>query len=132
MSDKIKVGLKGEAHTKVTSANTANTMASGIAEVFATPMMIGLMEGAAANAVAPFLEEGQSTVGILVNVKHLAATPLGHEVRAEAELTEVDGKRLVFKVEAYDEAEKIGEGMHERFIINMERFMERVQKKVKS
>lgn len=130
--NEIKVGTKGEARTTVTSANTANTMASGIAEVFATPMMIGLMEGAAANAVAPFLAEGQSTVGMLVNVKHLAATPLGHEVRAEAEVTEVDGKRLVFKVEAFDEAEKIGEGVHERFIIDMNRFMERVQKKVKN
>jgi predicted thioesterase len=94
-------------------------------------MMISLMEGAAAVAVAPFLAQGESTVGTLVNVKHLAATPIGHEVRAEAEVTEVDGKRIVFKVEAYDEVEKIGEGTHERFIIDMSRFMGRVQKKVK-
>ena len=131
MSEGIKVGTKGVARTVVSTENTANRLSSGIAEVFATPMMISLMEGAAAVAVAPFLAQGESTVGTLVNVKHLAATPLGHEVRAEAEVTEVDGKRIVFKVEAYDEVEKIGEGTHERFIIDMNRFMGRVQKKVK-
>lgn len=132
MSQELKPGLKGEARTKVSAENTANKLASGIAEVFATPMMIGLMEGAASNAVSPFLEEGFSTVGTLVNVKHLAATPPGHEVRAEAELVKVEGKRLAFKVAAYDETELIGEGTHERFIIDMGRFMQRVQKKVKS
>lgn len=131
MSEGIKVGTKGVARTVVSTENTANRLSSGIAEVFATPMMISLMEGAAAVAVAPFLAQGESTVGTLVNVKHLAATPIGHEVRAEAEVTEVDGKRIVFKVEAYDEVEKIGEGTHERFIIDMSRFMGRVQKKVK-
>ncbi len=125
------VGLKGEAHAVVSHENTANQYAEGIAEVYATPMMIGLMETASANAVMSALAEGQSTVGILVNVKHLAATPLGHKVRAEAEVIEVDGKRLVFKVAAYDEIEKIGEGIHERFIIDMNRFMERTLKKVK-
>ncbi len=132
MSDKIQAGLRGEASTVVSPANTANTMASGIPEVYASPMMIALMEGAAADSVAPLLDEGLTTVGILVNVKHLAATPLGHTVRAESELLEVDGKRLVFKVEAYDEMEKIGEGTHERFIVETNRFMGRVLKKVKA
>jgi fluoroacetyl-CoA thioesterase len=132
LSSEIRPGLKGEAHTLVSRENTANRIASGIAEVYATPMMIALLETAASNAVSPVLMEGQSTVGTLVNVKHLAATPLGHRVRAEAELTEVEGRRLVFRVEAFDETEKIGEGTHERFIIDMDRFMERVQKKSKT
>ncbi len=131
MTQELKVGVKGEASTTVSHENIANRVASGIAEVYASPMMIGLMETAAAQAVQPFLEEGQSTVGTLVNVRHLAATPLGHKVRAEAELTEVEGKRLVFKVAAFDETEIIGEGFHERYIISMDRFMERVQKKTR-
>jgi len=132
LTEEVKIGLKGEAHTVVSAKNTANQFAEGIAEVFATPMMIGLMEGAAAEAVAALLAEGQSTVGTLVNVKHLAATPLGQQVRAEAEVIEVEGKRIVFKVTAYDESEKIGEGIHERYIIDMGRFMERVQKKAQA
>jgi predicted thioesterase len=94
-------------------------------------MMIGLMEAAAADAVGPLLPEGQCSVGILVNVKHLAATPIGHEVRAEAEVIELDGKRIVFKVEAFDETEMIGEGIHVRFIVDMNRFMARMEKKTK-
>ena len=104
-------------------------MGSGALKVFATPSMVALMEKAAGESVQPFLEEGQGTVGTLMNVKHLAATPLGDTVVAETELKEVDGRRLVFSVKATDSAGVIGEGVHERFIIGNERFMESVIKK---
>lgn len=100
-------------------------MGAGGVEVFGTPMMIALMENAAWGAVAEHLEAGYVTVGTMVNVRHLAATPLGQKVRATAELIEIDRKRLVFKVEAYDEQQKIGDGQHERFIVNLERFLKR-------
>src|SRR6266496_5630102 len=119
-------GLTGEATTTVVHENTAAYVGAGGVDVFGTPMMIALMENAAWRAVADSLEEGDVTVGMLVNVRHLAATPLGQQVRATAELIEIDGRRLVFKVEAYDEKQKIGEGRHERFIVNLERFMQSV------
>jgi len=122
----LKLGMTGEATTTVAHENTAARVGAGGVEVFATPMMIALMENAAWRAVADRLEEGDVTVGILVNVRHLAATPPGQQVRATAELIEIDGRRLVFKVEAYDEKQKIGEGRHERFIVNLERFMQRI------
>ncbi len=105
--------------------NTAARVGAGGVEVFGTPMMIALMEQASWQSVANDLEQGYVTVGTLVNVRHLAATPLGQRVRATAELIEIDGRRLVFKVEAYDEKQKIGEGQHERFIVNLERFMKK-------
>jgi predicted thioesterase len=120
----LQPGLTGEASTTVVYANTAAAVGAGGVEVFATPMMIALMENAAWRAVAEQLEAGQVTVGTLVNVKHLAATPQGQQVRATAELIEVDRRRLVFRVEAYDEKQKIGEGFHERFIVNLARFLQ--------
>jgi fluoroacetyl-CoA thioesterase len=122
----LKTGLKGEATTTVVHENTAAFVGAGGVEVFGTPMMIALMENAAWRAVADSLEEGDVTVGTSVNVQHLAATPLGQQIRATAELIEIDGRRLVFKVEAYDEKRKIGEGQHERFIVNLERFLKRI------
>ena len=123
-------GLRGTATTQVTPDKTANRIASGVVEVYATPQMIGLMEQACSDSVRPYLPTGQSTVGTLVNVRHLAATPLGMNVRAEAELLEIDGRRLVFAVVAYDDTEKIGEGRHERFIITDDRFLDRVKAKL--
>ena len=123
----LEVGLRGEASTTVVHENTAASVGAGGVEVFGTPMMIALMENAAWQAVAGDLDEGHVTVGTLVNVSHLAATPLGQHVRASAELTEIDGRRLVFRVEAYDERQKIGEGTHERFIVNLERFLARLK-----
>src|SRR5579875_229130 len=120
-------GLTGEATTTVVHENTAAAVGAGSVEVFGTPMMIALMEMAAWRAVEDKLEPGLVTVGTLVNVKHLAATPLGQQVRAYAELLEIDGRRLVFKVEAYDEHQKIGEGIHERYIVQLERFLSRLQ-----
>src|SRR6185312_7867957 len=115
-------GMKGEATTIVVHENTAASVGAGGVEVFGTPMMIALMENAAWMAVENALDAGHVTVGTVVNVKHLAATPLGQKVRATAELMEIDRRRLIFKVEAYDEKQKIGEGQHERFIVKLERF----------
>lgn len=119
-------GMTGDATTTVVHENTAAAVGAGGVEVFGTPMMIALMENAAWRAVADELEEGQVTVGTHVNVSHLAATPLGQQVRATAELVEIDGRRLVFHVVAYDERQKIGEGQHERFIVSLERFLGRI------
>jgi fluoroacetyl-CoA thioesterase len=122
----LKVGMKGEASTLVVHENTAAAVGAGGVEVFGTPMMIALMENAAWGAVSRDLEEGEVTVGTHVNVSHVAATPLGQQVRAIAELIEIDGRRLVFKVEAYDEKRKIGEGQHERVVVHLERFTKRI------
>ncbi|HVU65941.1 MAG TPA: thioesterase family protein [Ktedonobacteraceae bacterium] len=120
----LQTGLSGEATTVVVHENTAAAVGAGGVDVFATPMMIALMENAAWRAVAEHLDPGHVTVGTLVNVRHLAATPLGQRVRARAELLEIDRRRLVFRVEAYDERQKIGEGIHERFIVQLERFLQ--------
>ncbi|NLY44171.1 MAG: thioesterase family protein [Clostridiaceae bacterium] len=93
-------------------------------------MMIALMEQAAAECVQPYLGEGQATVGTKVDIIHMAATPVGAKVCARAQLMEVDGRKLIFKVEAFDEKEKIGEGIHHRVIINVERFMQKVSAKL--
>jgi fluoroacetyl-CoA thioesterase len=125
----IEPGLVGEATLVVQATHTASHLGSGGVEVLATPAMIALMEEAARTSVDPKLEPGQMSVGVNVNVSHLAATPMGMRVTARAELLGVDGRKLTFKVEAYDEKEKIGEGTHARAIINVERFMSRVHGK---
>lgn len=128
MEFNIKVGLKNKLEKVVAIEDTAKMFGSGAALVFATPMMIGLMEGAAMNAVQEYLPEGYSTVGVSVAIKHTSATAVGKRVWANAELVEVDRKRLVFKVEAFDEDKQIGEGVHERFIIDEEKFMSNLVK----
>ena len=125
----LEQGLTYTATTTVTEDKTAKAMGSGTLDVFATPAMIALMENAAYQAVAPHLDEGMGSVGTYLAVKHLAATPLGMTVRCEAELLEIDRRRLVFKVTAYDETGVIGEGTHERFIINNESFMQKTNAK---
>ncbi len=127
MEFNLNKGLKNKEEKIVTMNDTAKVFGSGAAEVFATPMMIGLMESAAMNTVNDYLPEGYSTVGTMVNVKHLNATAVGKKVWAEAELIEVDRKRLVFNVDAYDEDKKIGEGTHERFIIEEAKFMSKLK-----
>lgn len=122
----LSIGLKYKEEKNVTMDDTARVFGSGAAEVFATPMMIGLMEAASMNAVKDYLPKGYSTVGTLVNIKHMSATKVGKKVWAEAELVEIDRKRLVFKVDAYDEDKKIGEGIHERFVIDEEKFMSKI------
>jgi predicted thioesterase len=129
MEFKLHVGLNSKIETIVKEKDTAANFGSGGVEVFATPMMIGLMENAALSAVDLHLPKGYATVGTHLDVKHLAATPVGVKVYATAELVDIDGKRLVFKVEAYDEKEKIGEGMHERYIINLDKFLQKAAEK---
>lgn len=123
------VGKKRKIETTVKENQTAAAVGSGSIAVFSTPSMIGLMENAALDLVQPLLDEGYTTVGTSVNIVHLAATPIGIKVTAEAELVQVDGKKLEFKVIVWDEKEKIGEGMHQRFIINSIKFMDKVHNK---
>ena len=119
----IEVGMKGRAETVVTQDNTAQAVGSGLVPVFATPYMIALMENAAVSAVQAQLAPDEGTVGTRLDVTHDAATPIGMKVWAEAEVTAVEGRKLIFTVAAWDEAEKIGGGTHERFIIKPERFL---------
>lgn len=126
----IEPGIIGELSLTVQESDTAR--ASGgetLPPVLSTPRMIGLMERSAHLAVLPHLAAGQTTVGALVNIRHLAPTPVGMQVNFRAELLEVDGRRLRYKVEAWDQVEKIGEGEHERFIIDEARFLDRLEKK---
>jgi fluoroacetyl-CoA thioesterase len=126
----IPVGAKGASALKVRPEHLANQFKDSILpEVLATPVMILVMENAALNAVRPYLEPGESVVGTSVDVRHLAATPVGHLVQAEAEVTKVDGRRLEFKVSARDELEEIGRGTHERMVVNLKRINERLAAK---
>ena len=126
----MKTGIWGEQMIIVTEQQTAKYLGSGELAVFATPCMIALMENTAYKSVQPFLDPGQGTVGTLLNVKHLAATPVGMEVRCETRLIEIDRKRLVFEVEAFDACGLIGEGTHERFIIDNQKFMQKANGKL--
>jgi fluoroacetyl-CoA thioesterase len=125
----LKPGISGQAIVSVSDENTAIKFGSGSVTVFATPAMIGLMEKAAINAVDNLLPPGFATVGTHLDVKHLAATPLKMIVIAKAELIEISENKLKFKVEAFDEVEKIGEGSHTRYIIKLEKFLDRTNKK---
>ena len=118
----IPVGAKGSYTLKVPPAHLANQFkAAALPQVFATPMMVTAMENAALNAVRDYLDPGESAVGTLVNVRHLAATPVGHQITAQAEVTKVDGRRIEFNVSARDETEEIGEGTHERMVVDLAR-----------
>lgn len=131
MNYNLNKGLTFESVTTVESKDTAKTFGSGGIEVYATPMMVGLMENAAMHAVAKELPEGFSTVGIHLDIQHLAATPVGMEVKAIAELVEIDRKKLTFKIEAYDEKELIGKGTHQRYIIDSDKFIQSINAKLK-
>ncbi|SHJ89167.1 thioesterase family protein [Paramaledivibacter caminithermalis] len=130
MEFNLKVGMAAEIEKIVDEKDTAASFGSGSVLVFATPMMIGLMENAALSAVDAYLPENYATVGIHLDVKHLAATPVGMKVRAKAELVEINDKKLKFKIEAYDEKEKIGEGYHSRYIINVPKFIKASKEKL--
>ncbi|PWL98997.1 MAG: thioesterase [Clostridiales bacterium] len=127
----LELHIKGTAALTVTDEVTAAAVGSGMLPVFATPSMIALMEKAAAESVAPQLDAGMTTVGTKLDVAHTAATPVGMTVRAETELTEIDGRRLVFTVRAFDELGEIGSGTHERFIVNAEKFLAKAEIKLK-
>ena len=127
----MEIGIKGFAETLVCAENTAAAVGSGALEVFSTPSMIALMEKAAMDTVSPYLEAGQGTVGIKLDVSHLAASPIGMAVRAEAELIGIEKRTLTFKVSDYAGEELIGEGTHQRAVILNERFMEKTLAKLK-
>lgn len=126
----LTTGIKGKQELVVTKENTAKAMGSSTLEVFATPAMIALMEKTAYESVAPELEEGSGTVGTALNVKHVAASPVGMKITCESELVKVDGRALTFSVKAYDEKGLIGEGEHERFIIYNEKFQAKADAKL--
>lgn len=126
----ITVGMKGEAFTDVERSDTAKEVGSGELLVYATPCMVALMEGAACEAIAEGLKEGQTTVGTGLNIEHISATPVGVEVRAEATVTAVEGKVITFEVHAYDEAGEIGKGTHTRVIVNAQKFLDKAYMKL--
>lgn len=130
MAQALMTGVAGDATVKVSEENIADRFGNAGARVFATPMLVALMEQAAINAVKPYLATGEGTVGTKVEISHLAATPVGMTVRATARLVEIAGKKLVFDVEAFDDREKVGQGRHERYIINTESFFNKVAAKV--
>ena len=128
----METGIKGRKEETVTLENSARAVGSGLLEVYATPSMIALMEGCCHESVEEFLEPGCGTVGISINIRHVAATPLGMKVYCDSELINAEKRFLTFSVKAYDEKGLIGEGIHERCIIDNEKFMKRVEAKALS
>lgn len=125
----LETGIKGKKELVVSQENTAKTMGSGTMDVFATPAMIALMENTACTSVEKELEPGSGTVGTALNVKHVAATPVGMKVTCETELININGRALTFSVKAYDECGLIGEGEHERFIVFEDKFQAKADAK---
>ncbi|MBP9990871.1 MAG: thioesterase family protein [Bacteroidales bacterium] len=125
----LTIGTKGHLEQIVTEEVTADRIGSGLVKVFATPMMIALIEKTCNESVVPQLEAGQGTVGTLINVSHCAATPVGMKVWCDSELVEIDRRRLVFNVKAYDGCGLIGEGVHERFVIDSQKFQRKAEEK---
>ena len=126
----ITVGMKGEVGTLAEREDTAKEVGSGSLLVYATPCMVALMEGAACEAIQEALSDTQTTVGTELNIQHISATPVGLEVRAEAEVIAVDGKVITFAVKAFDEAGEIGNGIHKRVIVNTQKFLEKAYDKL--
>ena len=126
----ITVGMKAEVGTLVEREDTAKEVGSGDLLVYATPCMVALMEGAACEAIAEALPDTQTTVGIALNIEHISATPVGLDVRAEAEVTAVDGKVITFSVRAFDEVGEIGNGTHKRVIVNTQKFLDKAYAKL--
>ena len=126
----ITVGMKGEVSSFVEREDTAKEVGSGSLLVYATPCMVALLEGAACEAIEEALDESKTTVGTALNIEHISATPVGLEVRAEAEVTEVNGKVITFCVKAFDEAGEIGHGTHQRVMVNSQKFLDRAYAKL--
>lgn len=126
----LKVGLAGTAELVVAPEHTAPRVGSGMVAVLATPVMINLIEAAALAAAERLLPAGHQSLGIHLDVRHFAATPVGMRVTASAEVTAIDGRTITFKVEARDEKEPIGDGTHQRVVVNVDRFDQRVQRKL--
>ena len=127
----LEPGLQAEVEITVSEAETASQLGSGTIAVYATPALIALMESAAVRALEGHLPPGQTTVGGRIDVRHLVATPVGMQVRTQAELIEIQGRKLSFHIQAWDEVEQIGEADHIRFIVDESSFMERARKKRK-
>mgnify|MGYP001079603096 CR=1 FL=1 len=127
----IKLGIEGEVEWIVEERHLASFWGEGLANAFGTPMLVALCEEASRVAVEKFLKEGQKTVGSWISLRHLAPTPLGAKVKAKATLVGIEGKKLTFKVEAWDEWEKIGEADHERVIVSSDAFQGRIEKKMR-
>jgi fluoroacetyl-CoA thioesterase len=128
----VPVGAKGKFEKTVGPDDLASRLDASLASVMSTPTMIGMMELAALDALRPYFEAGESSVGAGIDVQHTAATPPGHRVRAEAEVTKAEGRRLEFAVRAFDESEQIGAGIHRRAVIDAAKFNERLKPKLKS
>ncbi len=126
----LKTGIKGHQELVVTQELTAKNMGSGVMDVFATPAMLALMEKTAFTSVAEYLNEGCGSVGTKVDIEHVASSPVGMKITCDSELIEVEGRKLVFKVEAYDEKGLIGKGTHERFIVENKKFQEKTDNKL--
>lgn len=126
----LETGIKGKKEIEVTQDRTARAMGSGTLDVFATPAMIALMEQTAYESVAPELENGSTTVGTNLTVRHVSASPVGMKITCETELVKAEGRALTFSVRAYDEAGLIGEGEHERFIVFEEKFQKKTDGKL--
>ena len=126
----LKTGIKGHQELVVTQDLTAKNMGSGVMDVFATPAMLALMEKTAFTSVAEYLNEGCGSVGTKVDIEHVASSPVGMKITCDSELIEIEGRKLVFKVEAYDEKGLIGKGTHERFIVENKKFQEKTDNKL--
>jgi fluoroacetyl-CoA thioesterase len=126
----LKVGLKGQASILVGEQQTAPRVGSGRVHVLATPVMINMMEAAALDAIEALLPAGHQSLGTQLSVGHYAATPVGMTLRATAEVTRIDGRTVEFRVEAFDDKERVGDGTHSRVVVNVERFDQRVQRKL--
>lgn len=130
MKMQIQPGMQGQAEALVERADTALEVGSGDLLVYATPCMAALMEGAACEAIASALEEGQTTVGVSLSLEHTSATPVGMEVRAEAAVTAVEGKRITFEIQAFDEAGFIGKATHQRVLVTSQKFLDKAYEKL--
>ena len=126
----ITIGMRGEVFTTAEREDTAKEVGSGDLLVYSTPCMVALMEGAACEAIAQALSDNQTTVGTALNIEHISATPVGLDVRAEAEVIAVEGSTITFQVTAYDEAGKIGEGTHKRVVVSSQRFLDKAYDKL--
>lgn len=129
---RLKPGLKGSADILVGEEQTAPRVGSGRVRVLATPVMINMMEAAALDAIENLLPEGHQSLGTHLNIGHYAATPVGMRLRATAEVTKIDGRNVEFRVEAFDDRERIGDGTHTRVVVNVDRFDQRIQRKLKN
>jgi fluoroacetyl-CoA thioesterase len=127
----VPVGAKGKFEQAVETRHLASELDSSLASVLSTPTMVAMIEQAAINAIKPFLDDGESSVGMTIEVSHTAATPPGHRARAEAEVIKVEGRRLEFSVRAFDDVEQIGSGTHRRAVIDAAKFNDRLKTKQK-